>query len=134
MKTLLLLLLTLAAPLSAQLIDTPATTPAPASQLAADSIVEAINNEIKHRVAVHKTAWETLWENTREGATPEAILEHMGTKASLVFAFSKANLEHIAACAALVGKQASDFIERKYLTSPRELVHHTDGRVTLAPQ
>jgi hypothetical protein len=132
MKT-LLLLIALAAPLSAQLIDTPAATPPPAAQLAADSIVEAINNEIKHRVAVHKTAWETLWENSREGATPEAILQQLGTRARLVFAFSRANLEHIAACAALVGKQASDFIAPKYLTSPRELVHHNDGRVTLAP-
>jgi hypothetical protein len=82
MKT-LLLLLTLAAPLSAQLIDTAKPAPSKA-QLAADSIVDAINAEITHRVAVHKTAWETLWRNEREGATPEAILGAMGTKAALV--------------------------------------------------
>lgn len=135
MKTLLLfsILLSLSANLPAQLIDT-AAPPPPASKLAADSIIEAINSEIKHRVEVHKIAWETLWENNRDGATPEAILEQMGTKAALMFAFSKANLEHIAACAALVGKQPTDFIAAKYLSSPRELVIHADGTVTLKPQ
>ncbi len=121
-----------AMPLQAQLIDAP-TAQTPAAKLAADSIVEAINSEITHRVSVHKVAWETLWENSREGATPEAILEHMGNKASLVFAFSRANLEHIAACAQLVGKTPTDFIPVKYLSSPRTLVFHADGTVTLAP-
>jgi hypothetical protein len=130
MKT-LLLLLTLAAPLSAQLIDTAKPAPSKA-QLAADSIVDAINAEITHRVAVHKTAWETLWRNEREGATPEAILSAMGTKASLVFAFSRENLQHIARCAQLVGKAPTDFLPAEYLSSPRELVIHNDGRVTLA--
>ena len=131
MKT-LLLLIALAAPLSAQLIDTAKPAPSKA-QLAADSIVDAINNEITHRVAVHKIAWETLWQNTREGATPEAILAQLGTKASLVFQFSKANLEHIAACAELVRKKPTDFIAAKYLSSPHELVYHADGTVTLKP-
>ena len=121
-------------PAAAQLIDTPAATPPPASQLAAESIIDAINAEITHRVSVHKVAWETLWENTREGATPEAILQQMGPKAALAFAFSRANLEHIAACAKLVNKPPTDFMPAKYWASPRELIIHADGRVTLKPQ
>lgn len=117
----------------AQLIDTATAQPPPASQLAAESIIEAINAEIKHRVSVHQIAWETLWLNARPGATPEAILAQLGTNAALVFQFSRENLEHITRCAALVGKQPTDFIEAKYLRSPRELVHHADGRVTLKP-
>lgn len=120
------------AALHAQLITTAAPPPPTAAELAAASIVESINSEIQHRVSVHRTAWETLWENTREGATPAAILSALGTKAALVFQFSRANLEHIAACAALVGKTPADFIELKYLSSPRELVFHNDGTVTLA--
>lgn len=114
----------------AQLIDVPSSSP-PASQLAAESIIEAINGEIKHRVSVHQIAWETLWQNTRPGATPEAILSQLGTKAALVFQFSRENLEHITRCAALVGKQPTDFIDAKYLATPHELTFHSDGTVTL---
>jgi hypothetical protein len=128
-----LLLLTLCASLSAhaQLIESPTAAPPPAAKLAADSIVDAINGEIKHRVAVHKIAFDTLWKNTREGATPEAILERLGTKAVLVFQFSRENLDHIDRCAKLVGKTRADFITDAECTPPHELVYHADGRVTI---
>jgi hypothetical protein len=131
-KTILILALSILAfaCVHSQLIDTPATAK-PAAQLAAESIVEAINLEIKHRVDVHKVAWETLWQNTRPGATPEAILAQLGTKAALVFQFSRENLEHITRCAALVGKQPTDFIEQKYLATPRQLTFQSNGTVTL---
>lgn len=116
-----------------QLIDT-AKPQSTAARLAADSIIESINAEITHRVSVHKVAWETLWENTREGATPDSVLAEFGTKARLVFAFSKANLEHIKACAEIVGKQPTDFLPAKYWSSPRTLVFHADGTVTQAPK
>ena len=83
--------------LHAQLIESAAPPPT-ASQIAAESIIEAINGEIKHRVAVHRIAFETLWKNTREGATPAAILEKLGTKAALVFQFSRENIDNIDRC------------------------------------
>jgi len=134
MKHLLLLLLAFCAPfsVSAQLIPTSPAQPPPA-KLAADSIVNAINNEITHRVAVHKIAFETLWKNTREGATPAAILEQLGTSAVLVFQFSRENLDHIDRCAKLVGKTRADFLSDAECTPPHELVYHTDGRVTIKP-
>jgi hypothetical protein len=119
--------------LHAQLIDTPAAQPAPAAKVAAESIIDAINGEIKHRVAVHKVAFETLWKNTREGATPAAILEHLGTSAVLVFQFSRENLEHIDRCAKLVGKTRADFLTDAECTPPLELLYHADGRVTIKP-
>jgi hypothetical protein len=134
MKHHLLLLLAFCAPLSvsAQLIPTTDAQPPPA-KLAAESIIDAINGEIKHRVAVHKIAFETLWKNTREGATPAAILEQLGTSAVLVFQFSRENLEHIDRCAKLVGKVRADFLSDAECTPPHELVYHADGRVTLKP-
>jgi hypothetical protein len=134
MKHILLLLLAFCAPLSvsAQLIPTSPAQPPPA-KLAADSIVNAINNEITHRVAVHKIAFETLWKNTREGATPAAILEQLGTSAVLVFQFSRENLDHIDRCAKLVGKTRADFLSDAECTPPHELVYHTDGRMTIKP-
>jgi len=110
----------------------PLTTSEPtAAQLAAESIIEAINNEIKHRVAVHSVAFETLWKNTREGATPEAILAHLGTTATLVFQFSRENLDHIDRCAKLVSQTRADFLSDAECTPPHELVYHADGTVTL---
>lgn len=114
----------------AQLIDLPSSSP-PAAQLAAESIIEAINNEITHRVAVHRVAFETLWKNTRPGATPVAILAQLGTKAALVFQFSRENLEHIDRCAKLVGKTRVDFLSDAECTPPHALIFHSDGRVTI---
>ena len=128
-----LLLLTLCASLShAQLIPT-TNAQAPTAKLAAESIIDAINGEIKHRVAVHKIAFETLWKNTRDGATPAAILEQLGTSAVLVFQFSRENLDHIDRCAKLVGKSRADFLSDAECTPPHALVYHADGRVTIKP-
>lgn len=118
--------------LHAQLIESAAPPPT-ASQIAAESIIEAINGEIKHRVAVHRIAFETLWKNTREGATPAAILEKLGTKAALVFQFSRENLDHIDRCTKLVGKTRADFLSDDECTPPRELIFHANGTVTLKP-
>lgn len=115
----------------AQLI-TPATNEKPAAQVAAESIIEAINGEITHRVAVHRVAFETLWHNERDGATPAAILAQLGTKAALVFAFSRENLDHIDRCAKLVGKTRADFLTDAECTPPVALVVHNDGTVTIA--
>ena len=130
---LLLLLLTLCASLShAQLIPT-TNAQAPTAKLAAESIIDAINGEIKHRVAVHKIAFETVWKNTRDWATPAAILEQLGTSAVLVFRFSRENLDHIDRCAKLVGKSRADFLSDAECTPPHALVYHADGRVTIKP-
>lgn len=120
-------------PASGQLIESPTPPHPPAAQLAAESIIDAINGEIKRRVAVHKIAFETLWKNTREGATPAAILEKLGTKAALIFQFSRENLDHIERCAKLVGKTRADFLSDAECTPPHELVFHPDGTVTLKP-
>ncbi len=114
-----------------QLIDIPKSKPT-AAELAAQSIIDSINAEIAHRVSVHKTAWETLWTNSREGATPAAILAAMGDRAGLVFAFSRANLEHIAACAALVGKQPTEFLPAEYWSTPQAITVQPAGTVTLS--
>ena len=132
MKTLLILILS-ATCARAQLITTPEAPPPSAAELAADSIIDAINSEIEHRVAVHRVAFETLWENKRDGATPEAILAKLGTKAALVFAFSSENLNHIDRCAKLVGKTRKDFTPDADCVPPRTLVFHADGSVTLKP-
>lgn len=134
MKTPLILALTLAtSALLGQLIESPAAPPPTAAELAAASIVDAINAEIKHRVEVHRVCFSTLWRNTREGATPAAVLQALGTQARAVFQFSSENLEHIQRCAALVGKTRQDFISDVDCTPPVQLVFHNDGHVTIQP-
>lgn len=118
------------AALHAQLIESAKPEPTTA-ELAAQSIIDSINSEIEHRVAVHKTCFETLWKNPREGATPAAILAQLGTKAALVFQFSRENLDHIDRCAKLVGKTRADFITDAECTPPVELVFNANGTVTI---
>lgn len=117
---------------SAQLIQTAKPEPT-AAELAAESIIDSINAEISHRVGVHKTVFETLWRNTRPGATPAAILQHLGGKAALIFQFSRENLDHIDRCAKLVGKTRQDFLSDADCTPPSELVFHANGTVTIKP-
>ena len=132
MKTLLILILS-ATCAHAQLIASAEPPPPTAAELAAESIIDVINSEITHRVAVHKAAFETLWKNTREGATPDAILAQLGTNAALVFQFSRENLDHINRCAKLIGKTRKDFLSDEECTPPSELVFHANGTVTLKP-
>jgi hypothetical protein len=134
MKLLILAVFALAiTALHAQLIESASPPPPTAAKLAAESIIDAINSEIKHRVAIHKIAFETLWHNPREGATPSAILQHLGTTAALVFQFSRENLDHIDRCAKLVGKTRADFLSDAECTPPYELVFHANGTVTIKP-
>lgn len=133
MKITLLALILSCSSCFAQLIATPESPLPTAAELAAESIIDAINAEIDHRVKVHKVAFETLWRNTREGATPEAILLKLGTKAALVLQFAGENIDHIDRCAKLVGKTRADFIPDADCVPPRELVFHSDGTVTLQP-
>lgn len=115
---------------AAQLIDPP-NNQAVKAQAAAEQIISRINGEIDRRVRVHQEAFDTLWHN-RDGASPDAILAQLGTKAGLIFKFSAENIDHIDRCAKIVGKTAADFLAAKYLSSPRALVFHDDGSVTLA--
>lgn len=133
MKTTIVALILSCSSCFAQLIATTVAPSPTAAELAAESIIDAINGEIDHRVKVHKIAFETLWKNTREGATPDAILAQLGTNAALVFQFSRENLDHINRCAKLAGKTRKDFLSDEECTPPSELVFHANGTVTLKP-
>ena len=113
-----------------QLIDIPTPT-LTAAELAAQSVIDSINAEINHRVEIHRTCFDTIWNNQREGATPAAVLAAMGPRAALVFAFADANLQHINACAQLVGKTLNDFLAPSEYTPPQEVTINNDGTVTL---
>lgn len=130
MKT-IIILLAFAASLHAQLIES-TLTPDNLATTAAERIVTRINGELERRVAMHRELFTAIWSDPL-GAPPETILAKLGAKASLVFALSAENLRHIDACAKLVGKTRQDFLPDSLVTPPRELVHHADGRVTLAP-
>lgn len=97
----------------------------------AESLVATLNTELAHRVTVHKQAYDVLWKDSR--ATPEDILAALGTNARLLFAVSVENKNHLSRCAQLVGKTLDDFLPPEYQTTPRGLVIHDDGRVTLEP-
>lgn len=116
--------------LHAQLIETVKPEPT-AAELAAQSVVDAVNNEITRRVNVHKVCWDTIWRNTREGATPAAVLAALGSKAVLVFSFASENLDHIDRCAKLVGKTRADFIKDADCIPPLAYTAHADGTITL---
>ena len=102
-----------------------------AAEMAANSILEVIDNELAHRAAVHRVCFETLWKNQREGATPEAILEKLGTNAALVFQFSALNVDHLGDAAQIFGKVRTDLLKDEDCIPPKEFTVHEDGTVTI---
>ncbi|MBB5033177.1 hypothetical protein [Prosthecobacter vanneervenii] len=134
MKTLLIVIFCMlsASSMQAQIFDSTSTPPS-AAELTAKAMGEGIVNQIKARAADHIGKWNDLWRNPRPGATPAAILEKMGTDAAKVFAFAALNVAHIEQCAAMLGKQRSDFLPDEYCSPALPITVHQDGTVTITP-
>tara|TARA_R110000868_G_scaffold27599_1_gene104474 strand:+ start:159 stop:506 length:348 start_codon:yes stop_codon:yes gene_type:complete len=111
-------------------IDLPDTTP-PASQLVAQNLLRQINEQLESRVNIHKGAWFDFWQNST--ATPDDILENMGTSAALWLNAARENVTHLHRLALLVGKTVADYLPTEMLNPPREFVTHQDSTVTLTP-
>jgi hypothetical protein len=110
------------------LINLPNTQP-PAAQRIALDLLGTINRQIESRVQAHKGMWSDFWQN--KDATPEEILEAMGTNAHLLLGSATESIRHINEVAGLAGKTAADFLEPEEIAGLRPMVGNEDGTVTL---
>jgi len=110
------------------------TTPPPAREAQddiADEFCTQINAEFGRRIEEHKRLWAVLWLNP--SATPAQIVAALGPRAAGIFAASRANVQHLAACAALAGGDLASIGLADFVQPPLEVTIHPDGTVTLAP-
>jgi hypothetical protein len=109
-------------------IDIPDTT-IPTSQVVAKRLLQQLNEQLESRVSIHKGAWFDFWQNST--ATPDDILENMGTSAALWLNAARENVTHLHRLALLVGKTVADYLPPEMLESQRAFVEHPNGTVTL---
>jgi hypothetical protein len=109
-------------------IDIPDTT-IPTSQVVAKRLLQQLNEQLESRVNMHKGAWFDFWQNNE--ATPDDILENMGTSAALWLNAARENVTHLHRLALLVGKTVADYLPPEMLNPTRTFVEHPNGTVTL---
>ena len=104
-------------------------TPIPTSQVVAKRLLQQLNEQLESRVNMHKGAWFDFWQNNE--ATPDDILENMGTSAALWLNAARENVTHLHRLALLVGKTVADYLPPEMLNPTRTFVEHPNGTVTL---
>ena len=112
------------------LIPITTTPPKPEAQRIADMLLHKVNASLAERVHEHCANYSAFWDSAE---TPDSILAAMGTNAELFLMSAKENIEHIAHLAALVEKQAIDFIAPTNFIPRRAFIIAQDGSATLAP-
>ena len=100
------------------------------SQAIAAALLTSINDEVSRRVALHRDSFNQFWWSTT--ATPQEIADKMGPAATLFFQIANANVQHIAAVAAISGKQLGDFLQPHEYIPPRAITYNQDGTVTIS--
>lgn len=133
MKSLLLaVLITSIAPINAQGIFTDPTPPTPAEQ-AAVSLTRGMDMELARRKMYRMQNWRLVWENPK--ATPQAILNALGTDAVKVLTASTVDAGWFTSLATALGVPVSTFIDPKYLTVKAgwDVTPNQDGSVTVTP-
>lgn len=102
----------------------------PAAIRLAESELAHINASLARRVEEHKARFAAFWDAE---ATPDELLEAMGSRASLYLAAAGESVEHIGRLAAIAGKSTSDYMPAEDCVPRRAFVLHEDGTVTLEP-
>ena len=92
-----------------------------------------MNAEIDRRIAVRKESWTAFWENPQ--ATPQEILEALGTQAVTALTASSVDAGWFRSLAASMGKDVAEFIPEQYLDlkSGWKVTLNPDGTATATP-
>lgn len=101
----------------------------PPADVIANQLLTAIDREAQRRAGEHVDQWRAFWRSTE--ATPQEIADSMNGSAVLFFAIARANIEHVAAVAALIGKTPADFMPLECLSAPQQVTVNQDGSVTI---
>lgn len=93
------------------------------------NLLRDINNEAIRRAGLHRDSFNAFWHSTE--ATPQQVCQQMGPKAALFFAIASANVQHIAAVAAIAGKTLDDFLQPSEYVPPQTVTINQDGTATI---
>lgn len=105
----------------------PAATPA---QQAAAELLATVDSELSRRASEHEDGWRAFWEPTG-GITTQQIADAMSTDGGLWLQLSRANLEHIATYAGMVGRTLDDYLPTECQSSLHPVTVNPDGSLKI---
>lgn len=105
----------------------PVATPA---QQAAAELLATVDKELQRRATEHEDGWRAFWEPAG-GITTQQIADAMGDDGGLWLQLSRANLEHIATYAGMVGRTLDDYLPTECQSSLHPVAVNPDGSLTI---
>jgi len=94
-------------------------------------MIKSAKEQLQIRVAVQPILYDAFWNDTQ--ATPDEILQALGSNGTRFVAIAGENVEHIATLAAIFGKSLSDFIPNESWQPRRAFIFNEDGSASLSP-
>ena len=105
----------------------PTATPA---QQAASELLATVDSELSRRASEHEDGWRAFWEPAG-GITTQQIADAMSTDGGLWLQLSRANLEHIATYAGMIGRTLDDYLPTECQSSLHPVTVNPDGSLTI---
>ena len=103
----------------------------PVEQRIAADMLRNVDAECLRRIGQHCDWWSAVWES--DEATPQQIIDAMGTSAALFFTIASVNKTQIATVAQVLGKTTEQLgVPDKCMTTPVTVTLHGDGTATLS--
>lgn len=107
----------------------PRPTATPAQQAAAE-LLATVDSELSRRASEHEDGWRAFWEPAG-GITTQQIADAMSTDGGLWLQLSRANLEHIATYAGMVGRTLDDYLPTECQSSLHPVTVNPDGSLKI---
>lgn len=103
----------------------------PVEQRIAADMLRNVDAECLRRIGQHCDWWSAIWES--DEATPQQIINAMGTSAALFFTIASVNKTQIATVAQVLGKTTAELgVPDKCMTTPVTVTLNSDGTATLS--
>ena len=101
----------------------------PVADTIAAGLLRQVEQEAMRRAGEHIDGHRAFWESPE--ATPQQIADSMNGSAVLFLKIARANVEHLAAVAAIIGKPIDNLLPPQYQTSPQTVTFLPNGYVQI---
>jgi hypothetical protein len=114
---------------SGQIFDYIPENKPPVAETIAAGLLRQVEQEALRRAGEHIDGHRAFWNSTE--ATPQQIADAMNGSAVLFLKIARANVEHLAAVAAIIGKPLENLLPTEYQSSPQTVTFLPNGYVTI---
>ena len=101
----------------------------PVAESIAAGLLRAVEAEALRRAGEHIDGHKAFWESSE--ATPQEIADAMNGSAVLFLKIARANVEHLGAVAAIIGKPLENLLPVQYQSSPQTVTFLPTGYVQI---